>query len=155
MKTILTLALTLVAIVGGLVAWDWYSWHRLSRGYEVKAAAHSSYLKTMFSEDLGYRGFNPGSLQKAWMNGFQDHTYLFLVLTDTSDLKNAIEKVAGTEPISASYFRDGSYLGPSIAPNWWNTKAIDSVDARFFQKDSRLWRFTWIDGRLYIVLSVA
>ena len=72
MKLILTLSLALVAIISGFFACTWYSWDRMSRGYEVKLETHSAYLQTKLSEDLGYRGFDPAWLQKAWVNGFRE-----------------------------------------------------------------------------------
>lgn len=127
----------------------------MSRGYEVGPETQISYLRTQLYRDLGYRGFDPNSLQKSWINGFQDHTYLFLISPTSTDFKSAIEKVAGAGPISASYFRDGGYLGSSTAPRWWDTVKIDATDALYFRKESHLWRFTWIEDRLYIVLSAA
>lgn len=155
MRPFRLLVLALALIVGGFFVWNWLSFQRVRRGYEVDPTTHSSYLQTRLAEDLGYSGFEAVWLQRAWVNGFSDHTYLFVAAADSTDLRQAIEVVAGTEPISASYFRDGAYLGPSTTPSWWDTATIDSAEARYFRKESRLWRFTWIGSRLYIVLSVA
>lgn len=153
MKSLGILAFFLIAFLGGLFVWNWYGFHRMKTGYEVKTSDYSSYLKAKISDDLGYGGFDPRWLQEAWMNGYQDHTYLFVVVADTSSLRDAIEKATGTDPIQLSYFRNGGYLGPSTAPQWWDTARIDAAEARYFQKNSDLWRFTWINDQLYIVYS--
>jgi hypothetical protein len=155
MRSLRILTIALLVLVGAFLVWNWYSWHRMSRGYEVDSETQISYLRTQLTEDFGYSGFDSTSLQKAWVNGFSDHTYLFLISPTSTDFKSAIEKVAGTEPISAPYFRDGGYLGPATAPRWWDTVKIDAADALYFQKESHLWRFTWIGGHLYVVLSAA
>jgi hypothetical protein len=155
MRSLRILTIALLALVGAFLVWNWYSWHRMSRGYEVDPETQISYLRTQLTEDFGYSGFDSTSLQKAWVNGFSDHTYLFLISPTSTDFKSAIEKVAGTEPISAPYFRDGGYLGPATAPRWWDTVKIDAADALYFQKESHLWRFTRIGGHLYVVLSAA
>lgn len=70
---------------------------------------------------------------------------------NATSLKKAIEEATGAEPIQQSYFRSGGYLGPSEAPEWWDATKLDGAEARYFEKDSNFWRFTWVDGRLYIV----
>ena len=150
MKILKIAAIVLTTLVGGCFVANWYGWHRMKTGYEVKAKDHGSYLRERLAEDLGYNGFDPKWLQKAWVNGFQDHTYLFLVTADTG-MREAIERATGTEPIQLRYFSTGNYLGPSTAPEWWNTTRIDASESRYFEKNSDFWRFTWIDGRLYIV----
>ena len=151
MKPLRIFTLVPILIVGGFLAWNWLSWYRMGQGYEVEPRTKSSYLQTRLSEDLGYSGFESGWLQKAWVNGFREHTYLFLVVPDSTDLRKSIEKVAvSKDSVSIS----GGYLGPSTAPKWWNTETIDAAGTRYFRKESRVWRFTWIDGRLYIALSV-
>lgn len=79
MKTLSILALVLITLVGGFFAWSWYGWHRMKTGYEVESTECASYLQAKLSEDFGYKGFERQWLQKAWMNGFQDHTHLFVV----------------------------------------------------------------------------
>lgn len=153
MKSLTIVVLFLTTLVGGFFAWNWYGWHRMEIGYEMNPKEYSSYLQTKLAEDLGYEGFDRQWLQKAWVNGFRDHTYLFVVAADTSSLRDAIEKRTGTDPIQLSYFRNGGYLGPSTAPRWWNTAGIDAAEARYFERNSTFWRFTWINDRLYIVYS--
>jgi len=63
--------LVLIAAIGSFIAWNWYGWHRMGRGYEVKPETKASFLKSRISEDLGYDGFDPAWLQKAWMNGLR------------------------------------------------------------------------------------
>jgi hypothetical protein len=151
MKPFLFIALVLITLVGGLFAWNWYEWHRMKTGYEVSPHEYSSYLKSKLSEDFGYDGFEQKWLKKAWVNGFQDHTYLFVVEADSGSLKETIETKTGTEAIQASFFQNGSYLGPSTAPDWWNSTKTNAADSRYFEKNSTFWRFTWFDNRLYIV----
>jgi hypothetical protein len=151
MKTLSIIALVLITLVVGFFTWSWYGWHRMKTGYEVNPKKYSSYLQAKLSEDFGFKGFEQQWLQNAWVNGFQDHTYLFVVAADSPGLREAIEKATGKEPIQVSFFRSAGYLGPSTAPGWWNTSAIDAADARFFEKDSTFWRFTWMNDRLYIV----
>jgi hypothetical protein len=123
----------------------------MKTGYEVKAKNYAPYLQAKLEEDLGYSGFEHKWLQNAWVNGFQDHTHLFVVAGDTNGLIDAIEKATCTEPIQLTFFRSGNYLGPSTAPDWWDTARIDAAESRYFAKNSDFWRFTWINGRLYIV----
>jgi hypothetical protein len=151
MKSLSILAASLVLLVGGFFAWNWYGWHRMKTGYEVKPKEYSSYLQSMLSEEFGYQGFERSTLQKAWVDGFQDHTYLFVVSADSPGLREALESATGTDPIQSSFFRNSDYLGPSTAPSWWNAAVIDAADARYFQRNSTLWRFTWLNDRLYIV----
>lgn len=155
MRALRILTLGIFLIVGGFLALNWWSWHRITRGYEVNPKEQASYLQTMLEEDIGYRGFKKEWLRKAWANGFQDHTYLFLVKADSDELRVAVEKVAGMEPIQQSFFAGGGYLGPSTAPEWWDTASVDPASgARYFQKDRRrLWRFTWIGDSLYLIVS--
>lgn len=122
-------------------------------GYEVDPTEYAPFLGAKLAEYLGYDGFEAQWLQKAWMNGFQDHTYLFLVTANSPALREAIENATGEEPIQASYFRNGGYLGPSTAPRWWDTAKLDATEARYFERNSDFWRFTWIDEQLYIVYS--
>lgn len=151
MKPLSILALILITLVGGIFIWNWYGWHRMKTGYEVKPKEHSSYLQQKLSEDFGYDGFERQWLVKAWVNGFKDHTHLFIVEADSPSLKEAIEKATGKEPIQASFFRSGGYLGPSKAPSWWNAATLNAAEARYYERDSDFWRFTWVGERLYIV----
>ena len=143
--------LVMTALVGGCFVASLYGWHRMKTGYEVKPNDHASYLQARLEEDLGYSGFERPWLQKAWVNGFQDHTYLFVVTGNANGLRDAIEKVTGKDPIQQTFFSSGNYLGPSTAPDWWATARIDAAESRYYQKSSDFWRFTWLDGRLYIV----
>ena len=72
---------------------------------------------------VGYSGFESAWLQKAWVNGFRDHTHLFLVAGDTGGLREAIEKTTGEDPIHTTLFCKGGYLGPSTAPDWWEEQS--------------------------------
>jgi hypothetical protein len=151
MKSLTIIALVLITLVGGFFARGWYGMHRMKTGYEVNPNEYSSYLQSKLSEDFGYDGFDRKWLKKAWMNGFQDHTYLFVVEADSRSLKEAIETKTGIEPIQESFFRSGGYLGPSSAPDWWDTAKTNAADARYFERNSTFWRFTWVHNRLYIV----
>jgi len=123
----------------------------MKTGYELNPNECSTYLQSKLSEDFGYNGFDRRWLKKAWVNGFQDHTYLFVVEADSGSLKEAIKSKTRIEPIQESFFRGGGYLGPSSAPGWWDTVKTNADDARYFEKNSKFWRFTWIHDRLYIV----
>lgn len=82
----------------------------MKTGYEVKAKDRASYLRERLADDLGYSGFDPKWLQKAWINGFQDHTYLFVV-ADDAGLREALERATGSDPIQLRFFSSGNYLG--------------------------------------------
>jgi hypothetical protein len=123
---------------------------KMRDGYELDPASEAGFLGKRLSEDFGYAGFKPAWLRKAWVNGFRDHIYLFVISADSPDLRQAIETVTGTEP--DALLRNGQYLGPSTPPPWWNTKSIDDAESRYLRKDGRTWRFTWMDGVLYVVL---
>ncbi len=151
MKILKIVVIALTTLVGGCFVANWYSWHRMKTGYEVKAEDYAPYLQTRLEEDLGYSGFQHPWLQQAWVNGFQDHTHLFEVTGHANGLRDALERATGKEPIQLLYFSSGNYLGPSTAPEWWDTARIDAAESRYLQKNSDLWRFTWIDDRLYIV----
>jgi hypothetical protein len=151
MKILGIIVICVATLIGGCFVSNWYGWHRMKTGYEVKVKDYAPYLQERLEEDLGYQGFEHQWLQEAWVNGFQDHTYLFLVTGDTKGLKEAVESATGNNPIQSTYFSSGNYLGPSTAPDWWNTVKIDAADSRYFEKNSNFWRFTWIDNRLYIV----
>ncbi|RYD20148.1 MAG: hypothetical protein EOP88_16210 [Verrucomicrobiaceae bacterium] len=144
-------------IVGGFLAVSSWSWSRMGRGEEVDAKELAPYLALLLKEDLGYPGFKKEWLRKAWVNGFQDHTYLFLVKADSDEMRTAVEKIAGTEPVQHTFYKEGGYLGPSTAPGWWDTASVDSAPgARYFQNDKgRLWRFTWIGDSLYLVVCAS
>jgi hypothetical protein len=151
MKILKIAVIVLTTLVGGCFVANWYGWHRMKTGYEVKPKDYASYLQARLEEDLGYSGFERPWLQKAWVNGFQDHTHLFVVTGNANGMREAIEKATGKDPIQPYFFSSGNYLGPSTAPDWWNTAKIDAADSRYHQKNSDFWRFTWLDGRLYIV----
>lgn len=138
-------------LVGGFFAMNWYGWYRMKTGYEVNPEDHASYLQSRLKEDLGYTGFDRSWLQKAWLNGFREHTHLYVVKGNANGMREAIEKATGQDPIQLTYFISGNYLGPSTAPGWWDTARIDAAESRYHEKNSDLWRFTWLDGRLYIV----
>ena len=139
--------------VGGFFTWQLHGLNSMRTGYEVDPRDKAAYLEAKLSEDLKIEHFDSTWLQQAWMNGFQDHTYLFVLSPDSPDFRAKLEKLAGPEPISGSRYRNGGYLGPSTAPTWWDTTVIDAAEGRYFQGESRSWRFTWLNGRLYIVLS--
>jgi hypothetical protein len=141
----------LATLVGGCFMANWYGWHRMKTGYEVKAKDYAPYLRAKLEEDLRYSGFEHSWLQKAWVNGFQDHTHLFVVSGNVTGLRAAIEKVTSGAPSQPHIFGSGGYLGPSTAPDWWDTARTDAAESRYYEKDSRFWRFTWLDDRLYIV----
>ncbi len=130
---------------------NWYGWHRMKTGYEVNTKDYAPYLQARLKKDLGYGGFDHSWLQEAWVNGFQDHTHLFVVKGNADGLRGAIEKATGKDPIQLTFFSDGNYLGPSTAPDWWDAAKIDTAESRYYEKNSDFWRFTWLDGRLYIV----
>jgi hypothetical protein len=151
MKILKIVLIVLTTLVGGCFVINWYGFHRMKTGYEVNAKDDAPFLQSMLMDDLGYTGFEHRWLKKAWVNGFQDHTYLFLVEGATNDLRAAIEKATTTEPIQLTFFSTGNYLGPSKPPVWWDSATLDAAEARYFTKDSNFWRFTWVGNRLYIV----
>jgi hypothetical protein len=151
MKILKIAVIVLTTLVGGCFVANMYGWHRMKTGYEVKAKDYAPYLQARLEEDLGYSGFEHQWLQKAWLNGFREHTHLFVVTGDANGLREAIEKATGTEPIKLTYFSSGNYLGPSTPPDWWDTARIDAAESRYFEMNSNFWRFTWHDNRLYIV----
>jgi hypothetical protein len=151
MKVLKIVVIVLSTLVGGCFVANWFGWHRMKTGYEVKTKDYASYLQAQLEEDLGYSGFEHPWLQKAWVNGFQDHTHLFVVTGNAHGLRAAIEKATGKDPIQLTFFSSGNYLGPSTAPGWWDTTRIDAAESRYYEKNSDFWRFTWLDDRLYIV----
>ena len=153
MKSVRSIGLVVTVLVIGFIAWNWFHWNRLADGYEVAPREQAPYLKRKLAEDLGFDGFQDAWLKGAWVNGFREHTYLFFVEPDSSNLKAAIASADGIESVGSSYYQDAGYLGPSTAPDWWDSSVIDSADALFFRVNDSKWRFTWIDDRLYIVHS--
>jgi hypothetical protein len=151
MKILKIAVIVLTTLVGGCFVANWYGWHRMKTGYEVKAKDYAPYLQARLKEDLGYGGFEQSWLQEAWVNGFRDHTYLFVVEGNADGLREAIENATGKDPIQITFFSSGNYLGPSTAPDWWDTARLDAAEARYFEKNSNFWRFTWVGDRLYIV----
>ena len=108
MKILKIAVIVLTTLVGGCFVANMYGWHRMKTGYEVKAKDEASYLQARIEEDLGYSGFEHQWLQKAWVNGFREHTNLYLV-SNSQGLESAIKKVATRD---AATFQKGGYLGP-------------------------------------------
>jgi hypothetical protein len=83
MKILKIVAIVLTTLVGGCFVANWYGWHRMKTGYEVNAKDYAPYLQARLKDDLGYSGFEHQWLQKAWVNGFQDHTRTSFLLLAT------------------------------------------------------------------------
>lgn len=151
-----SLAVFLISIVASTVWWG----NRVVRGYETDPAQQAVYLGKVLSRELDYADLRHAWVKRSWANGFADHTYLFfLEIAEPARgefwgiLEAGCRKKSDPDFDVAGYFDGGGYLGPSDAPNWWDTKALERPPSLFLATGQRNLRFTRTDDGIYIVLS--
>lgn len=69
-----------ILFLGWLSSWD-------SGGSEQKVIDVAPALSDRLRVDFGYENFKSEWLKKAWVNGFREHTFLYLVVPDSTSLK--------------------------------------------------------------------
>ena len=126
MKAVLAIG---AVVVIAIIAYRIYEGsQRPVRGYEVEPAAQHAYLSKALSEELGFEGLKVEWIRESWVNGFQDHTRLYelaLPPDELARLRQGFDSASGSDV--PFVFREGNYLGPSTAPDWWDAKAIDAL----------------------------
>ncbi|GEM_PF-4771645 len=124
---------------------------KMYHGYEKDPVEGGQFLRGALAGEFHLNGFQPDWVQGAWVNGFREHTYLYVVKPDLpefrAELINTILEAGGTFEQ-----RTFHYLGPSTAPDWWMTAKVDTEEGIFYYETDRYWRFTWIGDLLYVVM---
>ena len=120
-----------LAAVSIFVSLVW-SWKRMEWGYGVDSSRGHETLNRIFGSELEYSNFASGSVEKIWMNGFREHTYLFKISMGDVSTEELMKNKALVEGGPWNSSNRGHYLGPSRAPKWWDSETLDYLPSKYF-----------------------
>ena len=149
------IATLVVAMLVGLVGLGAWFGHRMFAGFraaeegaEYPPAEEGKWLADQLRHKFGFDAFSADSVERAWANGFQDHTWLFRasVAPDVFDgLRKAVRaaktlplvSVDDTDDLSVCPFGFCTFhpQGPSRMriPAWWDVARLSGIDCLNYQ----------------------
>ena len=135
------------------VGWYVHSMGKISRGYETAPLEQYDYLSSALKEEINFEGLDGDWIIASWANGFQDHTFLYKLLIPPIDLERLRASFPPlTQSSSASILQAGAYLGPSTAPDWWDTASLDSMDYLAHRGQRRYLRLNVVGESAYLIV---